>query len=165
MGRFVDDATLDDNVDSFLSHEEGDPRDAMGRGMEVGKGGQFLLFFFFSFNVLIHDVWHQRCITGALLIIYILQSFRAIGFTFKEYALIQASTSKVNCCHFSSDGKLLATGGHDKKVSDERPASVSPPPKKKLAVRFIRFVKTFCRLCCGSLILRNLSLLLRNILT
>lgn len=31
-------------------------------------------------------------------------------------ALIQASTSKVNCCHFSSDGKLLATGGHDKKV-------------------------------------------------
>lgn len=26
------------------------------------------------------------------------------------------STSKVECCHFSSDGKLLATGGHDKKV-------------------------------------------------
>ena len=28
----------------------------------------------------------------------------------------QASTSSVLCCHFSSDGKLLATGGHDKKV-------------------------------------------------
>lgn len=39
-----------------------------------------------------------------------------IGFTFKELALIQASASKVNCCHFSLDGKLLATGGHDKKV-------------------------------------------------
>ncbi|KAJ8442358.1 hypothetical protein Cgig2_018614 [Carnegiea gigantea] len=100
VGRFVDDATLDDNVDSFLSHEEGDPRDTMGRGMEVGKGGQ--------------------CITGALLIIYILQSFRAIGFTFKEYALIQASTSKVNCCHFSSDGNpsmsRLATSSFDRTV-------------------------------------------------
>lgn len=39
-----------------------------------------------------------------------------VGFTFKELALIQASISKVNCCDFSSDGKLLATGGHDKKV-------------------------------------------------
>lgn len=75
MNRFGDEATLDDNVESFLSHEEGDPRDVMGRSMEVGK-----------------------------------------GFTFKEMALIQASTSKVNCCHFSSDGKLLATGGHDKKA-------------------------------------------------
>jgi WD40 repeat protein len=28
----------------------------------------------------------------------------------------QASTSGVLCCHFSSDGKLLATGGQDKKV-------------------------------------------------
>lgn len=39
-----------------------------------------------------------------------------VGFSFKESALIQASISKVNCCDFSSDGKLLATGGHDKKV-------------------------------------------------
>jgi len=48
VGRFVDDATLDDNVDSFF-REEGDPRDAMGRGTEVGKGTEFLPFFFFSF--------------------------------------------------------------------------------------------------------------------
>uniref|UniRef100_A0A803MQ68 Transcriptional corepressor LEUNIG n=1 Tax=Chenopodium quinoa TaxID=63459 RepID=A0A803MQ68_CHEQI len=74
MNRFGDEATLDDNVESFLSHEEVDPRD-MGRGMEVSK-----------------------------------------GYVFKELALIQASTSKVNCCHFSPDGKLLATGGHDKKA-------------------------------------------------
>lgn len=33
-----------------------------------------------------------------------------------EVQLIPASTSKVECCHFSADGKLLATGGHDKKV-------------------------------------------------
>lgn len=75
LSRFGDEATLDDNVESFLSHEEGDPRDVVGRGMEVST-----------------------------------------GFTFKEMALIQASTSKVNCCHFSFDGKLLATGGHDKKA-------------------------------------------------
>lgn len=30
---------------------------------------------------------------------------------------VRASTSKVVCCHFSSDGKLLASGGHDKKVN------------------------------------------------
>uniref|UniRef100_A0A2P2LFS8 Uncharacterized protein MANES_16G063800 n=1 Tax=Rhizophora mucronata TaxID=61149 RepID=A0A2P2LFS8_RHIMU len=39
------------------------------------------------------------------------------GFTFSEFQLISASASKVECCHFSSDGKLLATGGHDKKVT------------------------------------------------
>lgn len=38
------------------------------------------------------------------------------GFTFAEIASARASTNKVICCHFSSDGKLLATGGHDKKV-------------------------------------------------
>ncbi|GAB2300383.1 hypothetical protein Dimus_034424 [Dionaea muscipula] len=75
LGRFVDDATLDDNVESFLSQEEGDPRETMGRGMDISK-----------------------------------------GFTFKDTAIIQASTSKVNCCHFSPDGKLLATGGHDRKA-------------------------------------------------
>jgi hypothetical protein len=39
-----------------------------------------------------------------------------LGCTFTEIQLIPASMSKVECCHFSSDGKLLATGGHDRKV-------------------------------------------------
>lgn len=39
------------------------------------------------------------------------------GFTFTEVNSVRASSSKVVCCHFSSDGKLLASGGHDKKVS------------------------------------------------
>ena len=39
-----------------------------------------------------------------------------LGFTFSEIKRITASSNKVECCHFSSDGKLLATGGHDKKV-------------------------------------------------
>ena len=38
------------------------------------------------------------------------------GFGFSEVAKARASYTKVICCDFSSDGKLLATGGHDKKV-------------------------------------------------
>lgn len=38
------------------------------------------------------------------------------GFTFAEVNSVRASSSKVVCCHFSSDGKLLVSGGHDKKV-------------------------------------------------
>lgn len=73
MDRFVDD--VEDNVESFLSHDDADPRDAAGRCMDVSK-----------------------------------------GFTFAEVSSVRASASKVACCHFSSDGKLLASGGHDKKA-------------------------------------------------
>ncbi|KAK1312854.1 Transcriptional corepressor LEUNIG [Acorus calamus] len=69
MERFGEDGSLEDNVESFLTHDDADPRDTVGR-----------------------------------------------GFTFTEIRSIQASTTKVVCCHFSSDGKLLATGGHDKKA-------------------------------------------------
>lgn len=37
MDRFVEDASLDDNVESFLSHDDNDPRDPVGR-MDVSKG-------------------------------------------------------------------------------------------------------------------------------
>ncbi|GAU19067.1 hypothetical protein TSUD_194040 [Trifolium subterraneum] len=40
-----------------------------------------------------------------------------IGFSLKEIKHGLASSHKVYCCHFSSDGKLLVTGGHDKKAS------------------------------------------------
>ncbi|RAL52948.1 hypothetical protein DM860_007716 [Cuscuta australis] len=75
MDRFVDDGSLDDNVESFLSPDDADPRDTVGRGMDVSK-----------------------------------------GFTFTEVNSVRASVSKVVCCHFSSDGKLLVSGGHDKKA-------------------------------------------------
>ncbi|KAL2338311.1 hypothetical protein Fmac_012757 [Flemingia macrophylla] len=39
------------------------------------------------------------------------------GFSFKEIKHIMASSHKVECCDFSSDGKLLATAGHDNKAS------------------------------------------------
>ncbi|EEF47044.1 WD-repeat protein, putative [Ricinus communis] len=74
MDRFVEDGSLEDNVDSFLSHDDTDPRDT-GPRMDVSK-----------------------------------------GFTFTEVSSVRASASKVICCHFSSDGKLLASGGHDKKA-------------------------------------------------
>ncbi|CAI0629053.1 unnamed protein product [Linum tenue] len=84
MDRILDDRTLDDNVESFFSHDAEDPRDRVGLSNDVTKGST-------KTNVL--------------------------GFTFSEIQVLPASTSKVECCHFSSDGKLLATGGHDKKVT------------------------------------------------
>lgn len=38
---FVEDGSLDDNVESFLSHDDTDPRDLVGRSMDISKG----LFF------------------------------------------------------------------------------------------------------------------------
>lgn len=47
MDRFAEDGSLDDNVESFLSHEEADQRDALfscgkrspsGHSMDVSKG-------------------------------------------------------------------------------------------------------------------------------
>ncbi|CAN6456263.1 unnamed protein product [Victoria cruziana] len=73
--RFVDDGSLDDNVESFLSHDDIDQRDTVGPCMEGSKG----------------------C-------------------TFSEISSVRASSSKVTCCHFSSDGKLLASAGHEKKA-------------------------------------------------
>ncbi|KAF3441959.1 hypothetical protein FNV43_RR15875 [Rhamnella rubrinervis] len=75
IDRFVDDGSLDDHVESFLSHEDADPRDRVNPCADVSK-----------------------------------------GFTFSEVRRFPASTSKVECCNFSCDGKLLATGGHDRKA-------------------------------------------------
>ncbi|CAL4962715.1 unnamed protein product [Urochloa decumbens] len=75
VDRLLEDGSLDENVESFLSQDDMDPRETMGRCMDSSKG---------------------------------------LGFT--EVAKARASTNKVVCCHFSVDGKLLATGGHDKKV-------------------------------------------------
>lgn len=38
VDRFVEDGSLDDNVESFLSHDDSDPRDTVGRCMDVSKG-------------------------------------------------------------------------------------------------------------------------------
>eukprot|EP00252_Welwitschia_mirabilis_P005203 TRINITY_DN1568_c0_g6_i2.p1 TRINITY_DN1568_c0_g6~~TRINITY_DN1568_c0_g6_i2.p1 ORF type:complete len:882 (-),score=202.48 TRINITY_DN1568_c0_g6_i2:799-3444(-) len=75
IDRFVEDGSLEDNVESYLSHDDADPREPVGRCMDVNQ-----------------------------------------EFSFTEVTTIRASSSKVVCCHFSSDGKLLASAGHEKKA-------------------------------------------------
>lgn len=48
MDRFVEDGSLDENVDSFLSHDVADPRDTISRCMDVSKG----IFACYSANAL-----------------------------------------------------------------------------------------------------------------
>ncbi|TXG72565.1 hypothetical protein EZV62_001144 [Acer yangbiense] len=83
MEHFGDIGSLDDNVESFLSQDDGDGRDLFG--------------------TLKRNPSEQAAETSK-------------GFSFNEVSSIRKSNSKVICCHFSSDGKLLASAGHDKKV-------------------------------------------------
>ncbi|KAG6489942.1 hypothetical protein ZIOFF_051224 [Zingiber officinale] len=112
MDRFVEDASLDDNVESFLSHDDTDPRDVVGRSMDSAK-----------------------------------------GFSFTEIVATRASTNKVVCCHFSSDGKLLATGGHDKKAVLWHADSLklkSTLEEHSLLITDVRFSSSLPRLATSS---------------
>ncbi|KAJ4907248.1 LEUNIG-like protein [Raphanus sativus] len=82
MEAFGDVGALEDNVESFLSQDDGD-------------GGS--LFGTLKRNPSEHT-----------------ETLKA--FSFSEVGSIRRSASKVICCNFSSDGKLLASAGHDKKV-------------------------------------------------
>ncbi|XP_056166566.1 transcriptional corepressor LEUNIG-like isoform X1 [Syzygium oleosum] len=73
-------------MDRLVSRDETDRRHTVGRCMDVSE---------------------------VSLVVF---KFGATEFSFTEVSTIRASTGKVVCCHFSSDGKLLATGGHDKKA-------------------------------------------------
>ncbi|CAK7336256.1 unnamed protein product [Dovyalis caffra] len=81
--HFADVGSLDDNVESFLSHDDGDGRDLFGA---------------LKRNSSEHAAEASK------------------GFNFSEVSSIRKSNGKVVCCHFSTDGKLLASAGHDKKV-------------------------------------------------
>ncbi|KAJ6388124.1 hypothetical protein OIU77_026655 [Salix suchowensis] len=81
--HFADVGTLDDNVESFLSPDDGDGRDLFGT---------------LKRNSSEHAAEASK------------------GFSFSEVSSIRKSNGKVVCCHFSTDGKLLASAGHDKKV-------------------------------------------------
>lgn len=111
MERFGDVSALDDNVESLLSHDGGDGGNLYGalkqspteNQKESSKGNPIIILhlcrstIYLFFNILF------------------LQSPFS-GFTFSEVGCIRTRNSKVTCCHFSSDGKLLASAGHDKKV-------------------------------------------------
>ncbi|KAF8108778.1 hypothetical protein N665_0104s0093 [Sinapis alba] len=82
MEPFGDVGALEDNVESFLSQDDGD-------------GGS--IFSTLKRNPSEHAETSK-------------------GFSFSEVSSIRRSANKVICCSFSSDGKLLASAGHDKKV-------------------------------------------------
>ena len=44
IDRFVDDGSLEDNVESFLSQDDADPRDRVSRCADVSKGIMDILF-------------------------------------------------------------------------------------------------------------------------
>lgn len=106
---FGDVGSLEDNVESFLSNDDGDVRDLFGtlkrnsaeQAAETSKGSQWS-----------HGLSNEDCSNWLQLTLCLSK----LGFSFNEVGSIRKSNSKVVCCHFSSDGKLLASAGHDKKV-------------------------------------------------
>ncbi|KAL5226984.1 hypothetical protein ABZP36_015249 [Zizania latifolia] len=112
VDRLLEDGSLDENVESFLSQEDMDPRETMGRCMDASKG---------------------------------------YGFT--EVAKARASAHKVVFCHFSSDGKLLATGGHDKKAVLWFTDGLNPKStleEHSLMITNVRFSPSMTRLATSS---------------
>ncbi|XP_012490818.1 transcriptional corepressor LEUNIG_HOMOLOG isoform X4 [Gossypium raimondii] len=75
------------------------------------------------------------------------------GFTFAEVGCIRTRNSKVTCCHFSSDGKFLASSGHDKKVvlwNMDTLQTVSSPGEHKLVITDVRFRPNSTQLATAS---------------
>jgi WD40 repeat protein len=75
------------------------------------------------------------------------------GFSFNEFGCLRASTSKVVCCHFSSDGKLLASAGHEKKAvlwNMETLGVESTLEEHNLLITDVRFSPNSARLATSS---------------
>ncbi|KAF2296440.1 hypothetical protein GH714_037996 [Hevea brasiliensis] len=75
------------------------------------------------------------------------------GFTFDEVGCIRTRNSKVTCCHFSSDGKLLASAGHDKKVvlwNMDTLQTENTPEEHKLVITDVRFRPNSSQLATAS---------------
>ncbi|KAJ4728500.1 Transcriptional corepressor LEUNIG [Melia azedarach] len=108
IDRFADVGSIDDNMESLLSHDGDDGRDFYG--------------------TLKHSPERQK------------ESSK--GFTFDEVGCIRTRNSKVTCCHFSSDGKLLASAGHDRKVvlwNMDTMQTETTPEDHKLVITDVRF--------------------------
>ncbi|XP_034228755.1 transcriptional corepressor LEUNIG_HOMOLOG-like isoform X2 [Prunus dulcis] len=118
--RFGDVGSLEDNVESFLSHDGENMRDLYGTLKQSPAGH------------------HKEC---------------SKGFTFGEVGCIRTRNSKVTCCHFSSDGKLLASAGHDKKVTlwnMDTLQTESTPEEHKLVITDVRFRPNSSQLATAS---------------
>ncbi|KAL9319123.1 hypothetical protein ACSQ67_015640 [Phaseolus vulgaris] len=120
MEHFGDVGSLEDNVESFLSQDDGDGRDLFGT---------------LKRNPSEHATDASK------------------GFSFSEVSSIRKSNSKVVCCHFSSDGKLLASAGHDKKVvlwNMETLQTESTPEEHNLIITDVRFRPNSTQLATSS---------------
>ncbi|KAG6661090.1 hypothetical protein I3843_03G145700 [Carya illinoinensis] len=119
MERFGDVSALDDNVESFLSHD--------------GDGGNL-------YGTLKQSpTEHQK------------ESSK--GFTFSEVSCMRTRNGMVTCCHFSSDGKLLAYAGHDKKVAlwnMDTLNTESTPEEHKSLITDVRFRPNSSQLATAS---------------
>ncbi|KAF1895736.1 hypothetical protein Lal_00037852 [Lupinus albus] len=75
-------------------------------------------------------------------------------FTFSEFACARTSNTKVTCCHFSSDGKFLASAGHDKKVvlwNMDTLQTESMPAEHKSTILDVRFRPNSSQLATASM--------------
>ncbi|KAK9289269.1 hypothetical protein L1049_017745 [Liquidambar formosana] len=111
MEHFGDVGSLDDNVESFLSHDDGDGRDLL-------------------------------CPCSLLQVLPLM-----------KLALYVQAIAKFVCCHFSSDGKLLASAGHDKKVvlwNMETLQTESTPDEHTRIITDVRFRPNSTQLATSS---------------
>ncbi|KAI6694468.1 hypothetical protein NL676_022178 [Syzygium grande] len=118
--RFGDVGSLDDNVESLLSHESGDGSNIYGTAKQSPP---------------------ER------------QKESSKSFTFGEVGCIRTRNSKITCCHFSSNGKLLASAGHDNKVviwNMNTLQTVSMPEEHKSVITDIRFRPNSSQLATAS---------------
>eukprot|EP00268_Persea_americana_P059731 TRINITY_DN736_c0_g1_i5.p1 TRINITY_DN736_c0_g1~~TRINITY_DN736_c0_g1_i5.p1 ORF type:complete len:757 (-),score=175.65 TRINITY_DN736_c0_g1_i5:655-2589(-) len=108
------------DVESFLSHDDGEARD---------------IFSTLKRSPAEHNTDSSK------------------GFSFNEFGCIRTSNSKVVCCHFSSDGKLLASAGHEKKAvlwNMDTLETVSTPEEHALIITDIRFRPNSTQLATSS---------------
>ncbi|KAK4768213.1 hypothetical protein SAY87_003354 [Trapa incisa] len=120
LERLGDLGSLDDNVESFLSHDIGDAANLYG-------------------TVKQHSAEPQKDSSK--------------GFTFGEVGCIRKGNSKVTCCHFSSDGKILASAGHDMKVvlwNMDTLQRDSTPEEHKNVITDVRFCPNSSHLATSS---------------
>ncbi|XP_057483729.1 transcriptional corepressor LEUNIG_HOMOLOG-like [Actinidia eriantha] len=117
--HFGDVGSLDDNMDSFLTHDGGDGRDPYGT-LKQGPTD--------------HKTEASK------------------GFSFGEVGCIK-TRNKVTCCHFSSDGKLLASAGHDKKAvlwNMDTLQTESTPEEHQYLITDVRFRPNSTQLATAS---------------
>ncbi|KAG9133219.1 hypothetical protein Leryth_022443 [Lithospermum erythrorhizon] len=118
LDNFGDVGSLEDNVESFLSNDEGN-----------GIYGSL-----------------KQTITEH-------KSQPSKGFSFGEVDCIR-TRNKVTCCHFSYDGKLLASAGHDKKAvlwNMDTLKTETTPEEHQYLITDIRFRPNSTQLATASL--------------